>query len=535
MPRIAFAALGSAVLIAGSAQGAIVQQVYVGTLSNSFNNASHPSGLTRGGKYVVRTSFDTDDMISIPAADRSRFSRDTHVVQLTGDPSASGATNTYELFLPSEGYGTTLTQTGQDHFFLGAGFATTAEIQFFDSCDSAAGCAAQFRGFEFESNFLRTNDPNNPAANSDLVFQQFTANVNFSGTDVTNYIVRVADENLNTVVTNAGHLDVLSESGAAAGGQLNPGVFFGEAVDVVAEAGAAPLVYSAGNLTVTTNAGTELVTDTVTPPTSGVLRSAPSSIDNPTRQADNDLGAGRSDGEDFLTFDWTVGGNSVTGNLTGTRLNRTVETLDVTNPSTEPHGPRFVNQGTRTVDDVNIAVAIQDSGLTSTTDTTTFGLSVSEDYTGKSDTDSVQVSYANALPSIDSAGVTDIAGGLLFELMVSDPDLAVNTLIADFESLSIAILVDAIDYSAFFDDLIDNGSQFVDAAALAAEFGPGTYQLAVSLRDRLLVATAGTPITTSFSFDVTDAPTGAPVPATAFLLASGVAGLAGARRRRRTR
>lgn len=528
MQRTLFPLLGAALAVTAPIQAAVIQQAYVGTLSNNFANNSHASELTRGGKYVVRTSYDTANLTEIDAADRNNLSNNIYVVQLTDDPATLGATNTYELFLPSEGYGTTLTQTGQDHFVI-AGFAPTAEIQFFDTCSSAATCASEFRGFEFESNFLRSNSPDTPAVGSDLVFEQFTADVNIAGTPVTNYAVNVLDESLNTVVANAGHIDVLSASDNASGGQLNPGVFFGEAADVVAEAGATPLVYSATTLSVTTAAGTEQVTDPVIPPSSGTLRAAPSSIDGQPRQADNDLGAGRSDGEDFLTFGWTVDGNSIAGNLDGTRLDRIVDTLVVNDPDTEPHGARFVTQGSRTVDDVNISVAIEDSGLTSTTDIATFDLQVQEAYTEKSDTDSVSVSYQNALPEIVSAAAAGAPGGLLFELLLEDPDLDVNALIPSFEVLSVEVLVDLVDYTGFFAALLGTGSQFVDQATLLAEFGAGSHLFEVAVLDRALLAAADTPIKAEFNFQVATAE--APLPATAALLGIGLAGLGAIRRR----
>jgi hypothetical protein len=571
----------------------------------------------------------------VSAASRDDFSADTYVVQLDDDPSAPGATNTYELFLPSEGYGTTLTQVGPDHFQVSATTAPTAEIQFFSACNSATTCAERFRTFEFESNFLRSNDPNNPAPGSDIVFQQRAADVNFGGTGVTNYIANVLDEGFGLVVVNAGHVDVLSASSSASGGQLTPGVFFGPANEVVAEAGATPLVYSAGVLSVTTDGGTEQVTDTVTPPTPGVLRTAPSSIDDLTRQADNDLGAGRSDGEDFLTYTWTIGSGDVAGNLSGERLDRTVTTLDVSNPNTQPHGPRFVNQGTRSVDDVNIAVGIQDSGLTSTTDTTTFGLRVEEDYTGKTDTDAVAVtyqnaaptsadagpdlvfdaantslaaagsvndpdlavnalipgfeahqfnwsvggndiatganptigiadtglsstidtgsmqltatdragesagdslslSYANALPSITALTADMVVGGLLFGLAVDDPDLGINSLIPDFERLTLDITVDLIDQTGFFADLLGTGSQFVDDAALLAAFGAGDHLLDVFVSDLAMVDAGTAAISSRLAFTVRE-PAEAPLPATAGLLLTGLAWLRLTRRRRPAR
>jgi microcystin-dependent protein len=88
------------------------------------------------------------------------------------------------------------------------------------ACNSATSCAERFRTFELESNFLRSNAPNNPAPGSDIVFQQRAADVNFGGTGVINYIANVLDEGLNLVVANAGHVDVLSAISSASGDQV---------------------------------------------------------------------------------------------------------------------------------------------------------------------------------------------------------------------------------------------------------------------------------------------------------------------------
>ena len=613
------AALGIAALAGAPASADEVSKVYVGTFSSTVN--ADPSGLVRGGKYVVATRFDTDDLFLIAAdAGRQGIGRNTYAIALDDAP---GGTNTYQLFLPTQGYGV-LTQTGQDHFQIDPSYAPTAEIQFFDACTSAETCAAEFRGFELESNFLRANNASVPKA-TDLVFEQFTADVNLGTTPVTNYLVNVLDEGFGGVTLNSGHLDVRSESGSASGGQLTPGVFFSEAKEVVAEAGPMPLVYSAVQQTVTTNAGTEQVTDPVAPINPGQLRTSPSAIDNATRQADNDLGAGRTDKEDFLDFSWTVNGNTIGGNLDGTRIDRLVEDLIVANPSSQQHGPRFANNGTRTVSGVNIAVAIQNSGLTSTIDTKTFALAVTESFTGKADTDTLEVSYsnagptadagpalvfdathltrtadgsvndpdlavnsliplfeahsylweqgsnilgtsedpivgiassglsttldsavlelqitdragaqdsattaisyANALPTIDRATATPQGVDLLFELAVTDADLAVNGLIADFEALSVRILVDMMDRTLVFANLVGTGSQLMDQATLLSAFGAGPHLFEARVSDRFILASGGAqgPVASAFQFDVTGQ---APTPGTLALLAVGLLGLA---------
>ena len=423
---------------AGSAQAVSVTKTYVGTLSNTLSGGNNNGMVARGNKYVIKTTFDTDDIVAVNASTpgtRNSQSRDFQSIAL-GD--ALGGTNTFELLIPSEGFGGVLTQTGQDHFdltpFVAAPTATTAEIHFFNPCNSAAACAAEFRGFEFESNFVRANSPTTPAVGGDIVFELRDVDTGISGTTVTNQVVNVLDENLAGIMFNGGTTDVRSESNAASGGQQNPGVFLGEAVDVVAEAGAAPLVYSAGALSVTTDAGTEQVTETPAPIVPGTLRSAPSAFDSQPRQADNDLGAARGDGEDFLTFAWTAGGANLAGNEDGTRINREVQTLS-------PGGFSFVNNGTRTVENVNITRSLAQSGLQNTTDTTTFDVTVTEALTGLSDTDSVVVSYNNAGPSATAGpGVVFDATNFMTTQNATgsadDPDLAANAQVAGFETLS---------------------------------------------------------------------------------------------------
>jgi hypothetical protein len=479
----------------GVVNGVEISRIYVGTFSNPLSNfgsipANNPGQIVRGGKYVVKTTYDTADLIMAPNHASRPLPLTTHVVQLSDAPGSGG--NTYELFIPSQGFNEILTQDGQDHFYAAfpdASKAPTAEIQFFD----AAGTL--FRGFEFESNYIRNNSPTTPLAD-DIIFEQFTTDSTLSDATVTNYNVNILDESFNGIQLNGGHGDVLSQSASASGGQLAPGVFFAEAVPVVAEAGA-NLVYNSATLSVTTNTGTEQVTETVVPPVSGTLRTAPSVIDNPTRQADNDLGAARTDKEDFLAFDWTldVGGlnTAVVANLDGTRLNRIVETLDVGSPSTEPHGRRYVLDGMRTVENVNIAVAIENSGLQNTTDTATFRVDVTEDMTGLSDDDTLTVSYNNANPSLNSAsGATLPDNSIDFDAVFDDLDLTVNSLIPGFESVSLEFL--------YLGTPFLTGPGNMDLASLLSTFGgAGTYSVDANVSD-LAGASA------TLAFDITIVP-----------------------------
>jgi hypothetical protein len=510
----------------------VIDKIYVGTFSNPLTSladlpsgdpdpATNPGLVSRGNKYVVKVSFDTDDIVAVTAASRLFQTRDFQSVALGDAPGGGG--NTYELFIPSEGYGGILTQTGQDHFTIGGGSATTAEIHFFSNCTSEATCDAAFRGFEFESNYLRTNSPSTPHASGDLVFEQRDPDAMF-GTTVTNNVVNMLDGALNGIMFNGGHVDVRSEDASPSGGQANPGVFFGEAVPVVAEAGASPIAFDAVNLTRTTDGGTELLTDTVVPPSAGTLRSAPSALDDATRQGDNDLGAGRADGEDFLTYAWTADGAVLAGNQTGTRLDRKVES--------GIGGSRFVNDPTdRTVDDVNVAVGIAASGLQTTIDTTSWSVAVTEAITGFSDTDSITISYNNALPVIDAALATPAGptgAAVKFQLDFHDADEdAVNALIANFELLEVEIFFGLVDKTALFASLIATGMQTLGHATLLSEFGVGMHSLKVLLTDRFLRDTSGM-LMDSIDFEVL-----VPEPGVAWLGLVGLLGLGAAGRRRR--
>jgi hypothetical protein len=486
--------VAAAALAAPAARAVVVQKTYVGTFSNPLTSHAtsdpannNPGMIARGNKYVVIVSYDTDDVVPVDASARFFQNRNFFSIPLDEAP---GGTNTYQVWIPSEGFGEILSQTGQDHFVIAGDTAQTAEIHFFSSCNSEASCDAAFRGFEFESNFIRSNSPTTPDPTGDLIFEQRDPDASFGSETVTNYVVNVLDGNdpgLQGVMFNGGHVDVLSESGSGSGGQLTPGVFFAEAVPVVAEAGASPLVYDAGTLTRVTHAGTEQRTESPVAIVPGQVRAAPSTIDAPTRQADNDLGAGRSDLEDFLSYAWTVDGMPVAGNLDGTRLDRIVETLDVADPLISPHGSRFALAGNRTVEDVNIQVAIENSGLQTTLDVVHFDLEVSEALTGLSDTDSVEVRYANALPVIQTALATPVAGGdVQFDLAYGDADLAVNALgLTDFELLEVGLFLEGSPFAGL-SQLLATGSETLTASALQALFGIGPATLEVRVSDRFL-------------------------------------------------
>ena len=264
-----------------------------------------------------------------------------------------------------------------------------------------------------------------------------------------------------------------------------------DAQTVQAEAGD-PIAYDTANLTRTTDGGTFRNGD-------GTWQ-------------DNDLGAARSDGEDFLTHTWTLVG-SVEGGASGAALGGTDTTAD------RPDIIVGVNMGTRSVNDVNKIVDIQDSGLQTTTDVATWQVAVSEDITGEDGgTDTVEVSYTNADPVIDAALATPVGNDIQFDLAFHDDDEdAVNALIADFELLEVAIFSGATDRTASFADLIANGTQTLTQGQLLALFGPGPDSIKIIVTDRV-ARRDGTMVMTTVDFDVV------PEPAVAWLalLALGV-------------
>jgi len=155
------------------------------------------------------------------------------------------------------------------------------------------------------------------------------------------------------------------------------------AVDLVIDAGPS-IVYNAASLTQTTS--------------SSVIQS-------------NDLGAARGDNEDFVDAAWTESAVALTGTVEGAAMN-------------------------------DIGVHIANSGLTNTGSTATWDVTMTEQGTGLSDTDSVGVSYANAGPLADAgvdivfSAANALTGAATTGATVGDADLAVNATIANFEQLT---------------------------------------------------------------------------------------------------
>ena len=208
----------------------------------------------------------------------------------------------------------------------------------------------------------------------------------------------------------------------------------------------------------------------------------------------NDLGAGRSDDETFLDADWTKNGGAA---LTG---------------AVQLNG-------------VDIAVAIQNSGLTNTISTATWEVTVTEQMTDLSDAGRVLVDYANALPS-STLSATATASGYDFIYSALDADLAINLLIAGFEQLTYKVAVDGV-ATTLFDSLISSGSLSLTEAVLFNEFGNGLHSLGIIARDL-----AGAMSTASAYFTVENL-SPVPVPPAFALMLTALAflGVTGFRRR----
>jgi hypothetical protein len=154
----------------------------------------------------------------------------------------------------------------------------------------------------------------------------------------------------------------------------------------------------------------------------------------------------------------------------------------------------------------------------------TWRIAVYEDLTDfDGGTDTVSVSYDNALPMMLLASATPVGDDTLFELDFDDPDLAINGLgLVDFELLEVALIHSGIPLPGF-EELFTNGSQTLDNLSLFNLFGgDGVFAVEARVTDRANMSD-------SLSFNVTVAPI--PIPAAVWLFGSAL-GLFGWMRRR---
>jgi hypothetical protein len=430
-------AVTALLVVAGQApvQAAPVDITYVGTWTLS-PGAGNPTGvggpgMSTGQRYVVRITYDdasiTTDNVAMGGSGD---------LMRTINLDAGG--NSLDIFVPMEGKDSgspfVYVQNETNHF---PAFTPNPTLNFANG--SNISNTANIIGFDFEGDF-------NPS---------FAANQN---------IIEVFNESSGPgVINQTSQILNCFDSGCAGSAIAIKGVnALAEAVNLVADAGS-PIVYSAGALTQTTNSSS----------------------------TNNDLGAARSDGEDFISSTWSeVGGSNLVGNTAG--LNN------------------------------DIAVAILNSGLENTIDTTNWQVDLVEDFTLESDSATTMVSYMNANPMV-SASATAVATGYNFLAMITDPDTVVNAIIAGFESLALtAASVDGSDASAFFNDLLTTGSQSETLAALQAAFGNGMSTVKITGEDL-----AGAMAMFSFNLDLTGdpGPPEVPAPATILLMLAGLIGL----------
>ncbi|MBW2273771.1 MAG: PEP-CTERM sorting domain-containing protein [Deltaproteobacteria bacterium] len=471
--------LVAAFLPVQSASAVPIDLTVIGIWSTNPGSAAPGSGtgLAKGQKFVVKTTYDPD---VTPVTETTVNGFTYYSVDLAGGgapPSGGGLVsngNSLDVLIPLEGMDTgTPFIYASDEFshgnFPGDPFPSPVpQVHFTD----AAG--TNVLGFKMESSSF------GPGGNF-VQMQTEIANID-PGDGI-------------PVPTASGVAQIRTSSFGMVIRSINS---YFDAVPVVAEAGA-DLAYSVGVQSVTTDGGTFRNGD-------GTWQ-------------DNDLGAARTDKEDFLTHDWRLLG-SVEGGATDTAL--VGADADAERPNIIVAPPP---SGTRTVEKVNKTVGIVNSGLRSTTDIATWQVGVSEDLTGfDGGTDIVMVSYTNDLTTIATALATPVIDdGILFELDVQDADLAINALgLVDFELVEVELLLDGAAFVGLL-ELIATGSQLVELPELLALFGPGSHVLEVRASDRVL-RDGSSYVSELIAFEVV------PEPGTGALLGLGLIVL-GARRR----
>jgi len=330
---------------------ATIDIIYIGTWDSTGSGnptGSGGPGLSTGQKYVINISYD----------DLSAQTNSVDVLNSFFFPSGNtmstidlnGPGNALDIFVPMEGLDTSTpfiyTQDETNHF---PAFIPNPTLNFVDG--SSISDPNNIIGLEFEGDF---------------------AGAGFNVIELFNTAPGGGSTNMVSQILNCGDAFCTSSSVASTGTNT-----LAAAVGLIVYAGP-NVVYTAGSQTQSTS--------------SSIIQS-------------NDLGAGRSDGEDFIDASW-----SQTGTATGN----------------------------------DISVGIANSGLANTIDTATWDVTMTEQMTNLSGSDSLGVSYANAGPTANAGGTIQfsaanaLTGANTVGAEVSDADLAVNAAIANFETLTVA-------------------------------------------------------------------------------------------------
>ena len=377
---------GIGLLIAGAVGATPVEIIYVGTWStpgSGNSTAVGGPGIGVGQKFVVKIVYDDTAMALDDQPIQTAIRTDSGQDMRTVDLSTAG--HSIDIFVPMPGLDAgspfIYTQNENTHFSFGPN-PPVPGINFENGSDISN--TANIIGFEHEGNFVAGAGNN---------FSQFWTTAADEDAPI-EPIMRILNFGVGPAVTSTS----------------------------IAEASAV----SINNSSVVYDAATLMQTTSMT-------------------FVSNDLGAARSDGENFLTSTW-----------------------DVT--------------GTTQANNVDQKVLIEDSGLTMTTSTATWNVTLEEAMTGLSDSAQVAVSYMNATPTAGLSAVMT-ATGFDFGFAFDDDDLIVNTLIAGFEALSVTVLVNGM-ASTFFDTLVNTGIMSVTKQDLFDEFGAGIVNLAISVTDK---------------------------------------------------
>lgn len=379
--RISGAVLLSAgLLIPAAVNAAMVDAVFVGTWDSV--GAANTTGISAGQKFVINLSYDDLSTVNNEFV-RDAFGSNTTNPMDTIDLQAAG--NSLDIYVPMLAFDSTSPFIyQQDESTHDTIFTPVPTLNFADGSDISD--INNIIGLEFEGGMLSESGNN--------ILSLFNSATQPGG----------GPNMMTAQLTNLGVGTAATDN--------NP---LQSAVDLMVEAGSG-LVFNASTLVQTATA-------TVT--------------------QSNDLGAGRSDGEDFVDFTWSA------GNQTG--------------------------------DSTDLGIAA--SGLTSTTDTAVLSVAATEQMTGKTANDSLAVSYANATPSLNASAVAN-GDDVDFTFDADDLDLAVNALVSGFEALSFSALLDGLtDVSSYFTNLFQLGNLSASNASLLAQFGLGTHEVMFEARD----------------------------------------------------